>query len=33
MEKFKREGVNRLFWLKAQRKKNVGSQCHLQLLY
>jgi hypothetical protein len=32
MEKLKREGVKRLSLLKSQRKKNVGSQCHLQLL-
>ena len=28
-----RKGVNRLFIVKSLPKKNVGSQCHLQLHY
>jgi hypothetical protein len=31
-ERFEREGVNRLIIVYAKPKKNVGSQCHLQLL-
>jgi hypothetical protein len=33
MERLEMEGVKRLFIVKALHKKNVGSQCHLQLLY
>jgi hypothetical protein len=32
-DRLERDGVKRLFFVKALRKKNVGSQCHLQLLY
>ena len=33
MERFEREGVNRLIIVYAKLEKHVGSQCHLQLLY
>jgi hypothetical protein len=32
MERLKREGVNRVFIVYVPPRKNVGSQCHLQLL-
>jgi hypothetical protein len=33
MERFEREGVNRLFIVYAKPNKHERSQCHLQLLY
>jgi hypothetical protein len=32
-DRLEREGVKRLLFVEALPKKNVGSQCHLQLLY
>ncbi len=32
MERFEREGVNRLIIIYAKLEKHVVSQCHLQLL-
>jgi hypothetical protein len=32
MERLKREGVKRLFFVSALLEKHVGSLCHLQLL-